>query len=106
MTTPQAGQPWTDREIEAALDVYFEMLALDLKGRDFVKADYRTRLEDELPVRSKKSIELKWCNVSAVLDEMNLPWVDGYKPMPHYQAKLGPMVVEWLHRYPDDARVR
>lgn len=109
MGTPQSGQAWTETEIEAALDVYFDMLSLELNGRDFVKSDYRRRLEERLPARSKKSIEFKWCNTSAVLDEMGLPWIDGYAPMPNYQQKLREAVVRnavdrWLRRPQENDR--
>ncbi len=111
MVIPRAGQPWTQEEIDAALDVYLEMLRLDLNGLDFVKSDYRKRLHEDLPVRSKKSIELKWCNISAILDEMGLPWIGGYVPMPNYQQKLRETlrrtaVDEWLMQPPPRGRTR
>ncbi len=103
MTTPEAGHPWTEAEIEEALDVYFEMLSLELNGYDVVKSDYRRRLQEQLPARSKKSIELKWCNTSAILDEMGLPWIRGYVPLSNYQKKLRQAVHDraiddWLRR--------
>ncbi len=103
MVVPRAGQPWTEGEIDAALEVYLEMLRFELNGHDFVKSDYRRRLQEQLPVRSKKSIELKWCNISAILDEMGLPWIKGYVPMPNYQRKLREIVQraaidDWLRR--------
>ncbi len=100
MPDPMAGRPWTDHEIEVALGAYFQMLVWEKDGRGFVKAEVREALRDRLPVRSKKAIELKWCNISAVLEEMGLPWVTGYKPLPHYQRKLAGAVEAWLVRHP------
>ena len=88
MTEPQTGQPWTDQEVDVAVNVYFEMLGRQERGESFVKAEYRRKCENQLPARSGKSIEYKWCNVSAVLDEMDEPWIDGYKPLPNYQKAL------------------
>ena len=99
MAKGEPGQPWTDAEIDQALDVYFTMLALDLEGKEFVKSEYREQLEVQLPARSKKSIELKWCNISAVLDEGGLPWLDGFKPLSNYQRKLKPAVGNWLQAH-------
>ena len=73
---------------------------LELESRDYVNAEVRRELEPRLPARTKKSIELKWCNVSAVLDEADLPWVSGHKPLPHYQRKLRSAVDGWLQRNP------
>ena len=41
-----------------------------------------------LPVRSTASIERKFQNISAVLDESGLDWIDGYKTLAHYQREL------------------
>jgi hypothetical protein len=100
MSEPLSGRPWTDQEIETALDAYFQMLVWEQEGRDFFKAEVRATLRNRLPARSKKAIELKWCNISAVLEEMGLPWVTGYKPLAHYQRKLAGAVEAWLGLHP------
>ena len=88
MAEPQTGQPWTDTEVNIAVDIYLSMLKRQESGESFVKAEYRRKCEEQLPARSGKSIEYKWCNISAVLDEMGEPWIDGYKPLPNYQKSL------------------
>lgn len=105
MTEGRAGQPWASREVETALDAYFRMLRWQLEEREFVKADVRAQVSEALPARSKKSIELKWCNVSAVLAEMELPWLDGFRPLPHYQRSLREAVEHWLERNPEVRRL-
>ena len=104
MVVGAAGQPWTESEIEEVLDAYFEMLVWQLDGTSFVKAEVRSEVESKLPARAKKSIELKWCNVSAVLEEHGLPRVEGYKPLPHYQALLADSVDAWLKHHRATAR--
>lgn len=93
-------EPWTDAEIEIALEAYFTMLLLEKRGVDVVKKEHVRRAGSLLPDRSAKSIEFKWCNISAVLDEVDLPWIDGYKPLPHYQQRLRQLTLHWLRNHP------
>ena len=37
---------------------------------------------------SNGAVERKFQNVSAILDEAGLPWIDGYKPLSNYQDEL------------------
>lgn len=82
------GEAWTTFEIEAAIAAYVEMLRMELRGERYSKADAVRRLNSLLPARSPGSIERKFANISAVLDESGLEWIDGYKPLPHYQRDL------------------
>jgi hypothetical protein len=97
----RSGQPWSDEEIETALEAYFAMLVWEREGHSFVKADVLAELSSRLPARSDSSIEMKWSNISAVLDEMDFPWVSGLKPLANYQQKLRGAVDQWLKRNPD-----
>jgi hypothetical protein len=38
--------------------------------------------------RTHRSVEFKHQNISAVLEEMGLPWIVGYKPKRNYQASI------------------
>ncbi|MDH2403260.1 DUF3883 domain-containing protein [Bradyrhizobium sp. SSUT18] len=51
--------------------------------------------------RTKGSVEFKHQNVSAVLDEIGLPWIQGYKPRDHYQDSLSDAVGQYLIEHPD-----
>ena len=64
------------------------LLSAELAGQRLVKADLLRELEQALPARTRGSIEYKLANISAVMDESQLPWVEGYKPAPHYQRAL------------------
>jgi hypothetical protein len=92
------GLPWTRFEIEAAVAGYLEMLAHELRGERYTKADVVRELSRVLPARSRGSIELKLQNISAVLHEQGREWIEGYKPMPHYQHDLRRAVLEALAR--------
>jgi len=52
-----------------------------------VKAHHNAALQT-LIGRSKGSIERKHQNISAVLRELGLPWIFGYKPLANYQNAL------------------
>jgi hypothetical protein len=82
------GRPWTRHEVELAVAAYLDMLRRELRGERYVKSEVVRSLEPLLPDRSRPSIERKLQNVSAVLDEDGLPWIDGYKPLAHYQHDL------------------
>jgi hypothetical protein len=64
------------------------MLQRERRGEPYVKADVVRELGRILPARSKGSIERKFQNVSAILDEAGLPWIDGYEPLSNYQDEL------------------
>jgi hypothetical protein len=88
------GKPWTRREVNAAVAAYLNMLRSELRGETYVKSDVVRSLEPTLPDRSRPSIERKLQNISAVLDEEGLAWIDGYKPLAHYQHELRTAVMD------------
>ena len=90
------SEAWLDDEVWVVLDSYFAMLDLERQETLYQKMEHRQRVEKMLPGRSAKSIEFKWCNVSAVLQEAGLPWIPGYKPLAHYQMRLRELVAIWL----------
>lgn len=82
------GQPWSDDEVAATVDDYFEMLRAELDGRPYVKAEHSRALMQRLDGRTKAAIEQKHMNISAILRELGHPFINGYKPLPNYQALL------------------
>jgi hypothetical protein len=86
--------PWTRREVDVAVAGYVDMLRRELKGERYVKSDVVRSIEPLLPDRSRPSIERKLQNISAVLDEEGLAWIDGYKPLAHYQRELHVAVLD------------
>ncbi len=81
------GRPWADDELDAIVAAYFEMLGRELAGQAYVKAHYTSELMARLG-RTHRSVEFKQQNISAVLDELGLPWIRGYKPKRNYQGSI------------------
>lgn len=81
------GQDWGDDELVAIVADYFSMLDSEISRTPYVKSHHRAELM-KLVRRSPGSIERKHQNVSAVLVELGLPWIWGYKPLPNYQEAL------------------
>ncbi len=96
-----SGEDWTDDEVALLLDTYFEMLGHELSGEHYVKAEHRRRLEPRLHGRTSRSIEFKLMNVSAVVEQLGLPHIEGYQPAAHYQRKLTYAVTDWLAAHPE-----
>ena len=87
---------WSRVEVEAAVADYLDMLALELRGQPFNKAEHNRKLIRVLNGRTRGSIERKHQNISAVLIELGYPYVDGYKPLRNYQELLKDVVEERL----------
>jgi len=86
--TGATGAAWTRREVELVVSVYSRMLRMQLMGQTPNKAEHNRQLQAMLPARSKASIEYKHCNISAVLVELGVPPLVGYKPLFNYQQLL------------------
>ena len=84
---------WSREEVEAAVADYFDMLARELRGEPFNKAQHNRMLQRLLNNRSHGAIERKHQNISAILIELGYPYIDGYKPLGNYQELLR-LVVE------------
>lgn len=63
------------------------MLEKELRGIAYSKADHRRNLMTRVH-RSEGSIEFKHGNITAVLQEIGQPWIDGYKRAPNFQRSL------------------
>jgi hypothetical protein len=81
------GEDWDAGELDAIIADYFVMLGDELIHKPYVKAHHRAALMQQIG-RSSGSIERKHQNISAVLMELGLPWIWGYKPLPNYQEAL------------------
>jgi len=51
--------------------------------------------------RTHRSVEFKHQNISAVLDELGLPWIPGYKPKRNYQDAIFDAIDRYLTKRPD-----
>jgi len=94
------GTNWHDDELDAIVADYFDMLAADLAGRPYVKSRHSASLMAQID-RTHGSVEFKHQNVSAVLDELGLPWIPGYKPRRNYQNTIFDAIDRYLTKHPD-----
>ena len=81
------GTNWQEDELDAIVADYFAMLAADLSGQPYVKARHSAALMAQIG-RTHRSVEFKHQNISAVLDELGMPWITGYKPKRNYQNAI------------------
>ena len=77
------------------------MLALELAGKDYNKAERNRELHKLLPTRSRGSIEFKHQNISAVFIEMGYPYVKGYKPARNFQNLLREIIERRVYAAPE-----
>ena len=94
------NEPWTDEENNLIVADYFAMLADDVAGRPYSKAEHRRALVPLLNGRSEGSVEFKHQNISAVLKGLGEDWIPGYKPAFNFQTSLIDAVARWLARNP------
>src|ERR1700726_1486502 len=81
------GKAWNDDELDAIVADYFSILNAELSRQPYVKSHHSAVLMEQLG-RTHRSVEFKHQNISAVLEEMGLPWIVGYKPKRNYQASI------------------
>lgn len=95
-----SSDPWTDEENDLIVADYFAMLADDIAGRRYNKAEHRRALLPLLGNRSEGSVEFKHQNISAVLKGLGEDWIPGYKPAFNFQNALIDAVARWLALHP------
>src|SRR5271165_6006214 len=94
------GTHWHDDELDAIVTDYFAMLAADLSGQPYIKSRHSAALMAQIG-RTHRSVEFKHQNISAVLDELGMPWIPGYKPKRNYQNAIFDAIDRYLTNHPD-----
>lgn len=85
------GDDWTSEENERLVKAYFALLERDLKR---IAANEHSRTLNKNSVyevfggRSPNSVEWKMRNVSAIIERVGIPWIEGLKPASNYQDGL------------------
>ena len=96
------GRLWNDDELDAIVADYFSMLRAELSRQPYIKSHHSAVLIKQIG-RTQGSVEFKHQNISAVLEEMGLPWILGYKPMRNYQASIFGAIDRYLSSNDDMA---
>jgi hypothetical protein len=81
------GKIWSDDELDAIVADYFAMLRSELARQPYVKSHHSAVLMRQIG-RTHRSVEFKHQNISAVLEELGMPWIQGYKPKRNYQNAI------------------
>lgn len=93
--------PWNPTEVQATVRSYLDMLVQELAGQRYNKSACRQLLFDALAGgRSHASIEFKYCNISAVLQLLHYPSINGYKRRLNFQKSLMQEVERQIPLYP------
>lgn len=89
MSDASRGDDWTDAEVRATVADYLQMLQSELAGTSYSKTTHRRDLLKRLsPSRTEAAVEFKHQNISAVMLELGLPNIKGYRPARNYQGSL------------------
>lgn len=87
---------WSQVECNVIVVDYLDMLHKELKGEGFSKAEHRRSIIPNLNGRTEGSVEYKYQNISAVLNELGYPYIPGYKPASNYQQLLKEVIESLL----------
>lgn len=88
---------WTKEEVILTVNHYFAMFRKELDSIPYNKSAHRRKLVPLLNNRDN-SVEYKHQNISAVLANMGLPYIKGYKPLFRYQQLLEDEVAIFLEK--------
>ncbi len=93
------GTTWRDDELDAIVADYFSMLTAELSRKPYTKSRHSAALMARIG-RTHRSVEFKHQNISAVLEEMGMPWIPGYKPKRNYQNAIFDAIERYLTGHP------
>ena len=91
------GEAWSEAENEATVSSYLSMLKLELAGKPYNKKFENAQLREYLHGRAAGAVERKHQNISFVLLENGLVYIEGYKPLRNVQQSLRVEVERQLH---------
>jgi hypothetical protein len=99
MADGERNEDWTAEELDLIIADYFSMLSAEIRRVSYDKTQHRKALMAQVD-RSDGSIEFKHHNISAVLQQLDLPWINGYKPRAHFQTSIVNAVERYLLKHP------
>lgn len=89
---------WTDEELAASVDAYNAMARMEAEGRSYNKAQVYRDLADRFK-RSPGSFEYRMQNISAIYNELGLPWIAGLKPADHIGSDMKLRLLQLLQKH-------
>jgi hypothetical protein len=98
---------WLDSEIDARVCTYLWMRISEDRGYRAKKTKIREALiGGPLANRSHGSIEYRFQNISAVLDDLNEHWIAGYKPKKNVGSETAAAIKKRIHKFEKDRHAR
>jgi hypothetical protein len=94
------GTDWTANQVDILVANYFLTLAQERAGGGINKAEMYRKLGQEVG-RSEKSVEWKLRNVSSVLEELGISWLQGLLPAHNRQDALVKAVETQIGLHPE-----
>lgn len=94
------AETWSKGEIDAIVKDYLVMLKLEQTGIAFVKTHHWRKLM-EMTGRTRGAIEYKHSKISAAMEALGLPRINGYRPRGQNQKELFQAVEAHLNENPD-----
>lgn len=80
---------WSQAEIQVGVEAYLLMLRIQQAGLPLNKMAIRNMFLPQLSrKRSAKSWDFRMCNISALLVDLGLPYVKGFKPLPNVGVNI------------------
>ena len=99
MADGKRNEDWTAAELDLIIADYFSMRDAEIRRVSYDKTQHRKALMSRID-RSNGSIEFKHQNISAVLQELDIPWINGYKPRAHFQESIVDAIERYLLKHP------
>jgi len=97
-TKPENNRDWTDAELFACVVAYRDLQMEEQGGVRRNKTEKRNAvLRDALSSRSAAAYEFRMANISAVLQELGLPTLDGYLPRGNVGAKVVAKIIPMIN---------
>jgi hypothetical protein len=93
------GSDWTDDELNLIVADYFEMRRMEQAGQPFLKIEHNRNLQTKID-RTKGAIEFKHQNISAILIELGLPRIKGYRPAVNAQNAIFDAIGRYMKMNP------
>lgn len=100
-TAAAESAPDPERRLEVLVQNYFILLDAELQGELYSKADHRNRILKELGESDAERIDREHRNISAVLAETGLPFVDSFPPEAGFDDALEKAVQVFIEAHPD-----
>lgn len=99
-----SGRDWSDEDNDLLLGTYIEMMRFEQEHIDYKKSHLRQKAQDRLQ-RTKRSVEFKLMNISAVLSELGFSHIPGYARKMNFQQSLFSAIERRLSDSPEDLKL-